>query len=132
MVANATADADQAAAATRTAQRDTASSTDFVTTGAEHMSDIGQSESWTSFNLEIARRDRHHFDMAAFAAQSHQSDMHVQALRLARNGEGNDKQSTQQIQRHNDLAVDRIWNPDEVAQMTTIVTAILAKMAENN
>lgn len=131
MAATSKADVDvgQAAGATRAAQRDTTSSTDFTTTGSEHMSDIGQSESWTEFTLECARRSRDHYDAMQIDARRHSNDSHLASMRIQEAASAHDRDNNQQVTRHNDLAIDRQWNTGDVE---AIVVAVLAKLAEDN
>ena len=109
------ADAGQAASTTGTAQRRTVSATDFLHTGQKNDSDIGTEEGFANFNLEAARRDRYHFDQAAFASATHRDNMNAATLRIAETASAHDRDNNQQVTRHNDLAIDRQWNIDEQA-----------------
>ncbi len=130
--AKATVDADQAAAATAASQFGTASYLAALQSSTKHDSDIGSEESISFQQAENRARDRVHFDLAIVDARRHANELAYATARMNRNGETYDRGSSQQIIRHNDLAIDRQWNPDEVAQMTTIVAAVLAKMAKDD
>lgn len=91
--------------------------------------DIGGDESYFSMvsrlgkeflgdSLGLIRRNALHYDVAMVRSQMHADTLsHIMEARLA------DKMATAQGRdarsgKHDDLAADRVWNPDEVAYVT--------------
>jgi len=76
-------------------------------------------------SMEMSRR------LSEELAQAHLDQvraLNAQNLRLHTNSITHDVDMNAQKLRHNELSIDRIWNPDEVAQITAVIVAILAKM----
>ncbi len=129
MTANATVDADQGAATTAASQFGTEAYLAALQSSTKHDSDIGSEESLSFQQAENRARDRMHFDVAMVDGRRHANELAYATARMNRNGETYDRGSSQQIIRHNDLAIDRQWNTGDIE---AIVVAVLAKMAKDD
>lgn len=107
--------------------------------------DIGSGEAWTanvkrtydvtqSYDREGDGQRRAHFDRMMTSALDRDAQMHTLAMQVLQNGISHGADLNTQKIRHNDLAVDRQWNVDEVAQLVAktpiFLDAIAAKVVD--
>ncbi len=107
--------------------------------------DIGSGEAWTanmkamfdrhaSYDHEGDGQRRAHFDRMMTQAIDRDNQMHALVMQNLQGGVTHKHDLDTQKIRHNDLAVDRQWNVDEVAELVAktpvLLDAIAAKVVD--
>jgi len=107
--------------------------------GAEREFEIGKDESWFAnvkrtydeyqdISLTVARNLNTYVQKVISDAQTHDNAKQVIAEQALQNAVETANMVSKQAVRHSDIAIDRQWNLDEVANAATVVATVLAKM----
>lgn len=91
--------------------------------------EIGKDEAWFAnvkrtydaylhLGLEACKRSQSHFDKVISDAQKHSENVNSVALQALQNAVETANKVGKQSVSHRDLAVDRMWNQDEVSALT--------------
>jgi hypothetical protein len=82
-----------------------------------------------SHDLDGAGRLHHHFDRMATQALDFDAQMRAIVVQRMQNTAETDNMVAKQAMRHSELAIDRIWNVDEVAQLVAKTPVFLDALA---
>jgi hypothetical protein len=85
-------------------------------------------DAYQAEDLESLRLARRTAEELSAAHTDHVRNLQAEIVRMHTNAITHDNDLAKQHLAHRDIATDRTWNLDEVAEMATVVAAVLARM----